>query len=154
MYSFLQPRDDGLPLRSSGQWALEKLDYLRRYIEVFETSMRQGWSVRNYVDILCGPGKVQIRESGTITFGSPLLALTAQHPFTGYYFVDANPDNTAALRSRCDASPLGERVRIYTNDCNVVVNEIVAELRETQQQSLNLAFLEKDWNLLGRRSPN
>lgn len=40
MYNYLQPRDDGLPLRQSGQWALEKLDYLRRYIDVFETAMR------------------------------------------------------------------------------------------------------------------
>ncbi len=30
MYTYLQPVDDGLPMRSSGPWVEEKLDYLRR----------------------------------------------------------------------------------------------------------------------------
>ncbi len=38
---YLDPQDDGLPIRESGLWASEKLDYLRRYIDVFETSMRK-----------------------------------------------------------------------------------------------------------------
>lgn len=38
---YLDPQDDGLPLEDSGLWASDKLDYLRRYIDVFETSMRK-----------------------------------------------------------------------------------------------------------------
>ena len=39
----LKPVEDGHFLRPSGGWAIEKLDYLRRYIDVFETSMKDKW---------------------------------------------------------------------------------------------------------------
>ena len=41
MGSYLSPKDDGLPMRESGKWVAEKLDYLERYINIFETSMHQ-----------------------------------------------------------------------------------------------------------------
>ena len=71
MRNHLEPRSDGLPLRPSGKWALEKLDYLKRYIDVFETSMRNKWKIRNYVDLLAGPGKIWVRETGEVALGSP-----------------------------------------------------------------------------------
>ena len=144
MYSYLQSREDGLPTRLSGPWALTKLDYLKRYIEVFETSMRRRWPNRNYVDILAGPGKIQVRDAGTIYLGSPLLALTTEYPFTGYFLVDADQRNTSALQSRCNTSNLADRVHIYTGDCNVVVDEIVAILKQKEGESLNLAFLDPE----------
>ena len=155
MYSYLEPRDDGLILRPSGQWALEKLDYLKRYIDVFETSMRNKWRIRNYIDLLAGPGKIQIRDTAIVTLGSPLLALTTKHPFTGYHFVDANPANAESLRVRCNAHPLSDRVNVYTGDCNIIVNEIVRELKRDEQSSLNLAFLdpeglELEWKTIGK----
>ena len=144
MYRYLEAKNDGLPTRSSGPWALEKLDYLKRYIEVFETSMRDKWLVRNYVDLLAGPGKNDIREAQTVVLGSPLLALTATHPFTGYYFIDSDPRNTKALRSRCAASAERDRVHIDTGDCNDLVDDVVTELKRTEQKSLNLAFLDPE----------
>jgi three-Cys-motif partner protein len=93
---------------------------------------------------LAGPGKIQIRDVGTVALGSPLLALTTEHPFTGYHFVDSDPNSIAALKSRCEASPLNDRVHIYTGDCNVVVNEIVARLKRDERRSLNLAFLDPE----------
>jgi len=38
--AYLRPEDDGLPMRPSGSWVAEKLDYLRRYVDMFTTSMR------------------------------------------------------------------------------------------------------------------
>lgn len=39
MNNYLIPEDDGLLMRPAGAWAEEKLDYLNRYINVFETAM-------------------------------------------------------------------------------------------------------------------
>lgn len=75
-------------MRPSGRWAIEKLDYVARYINVFETSMRNKWSVRYYVDLMAGPGKNRLKETGQIILGSPLLALTTTYPFTDYFFAD------------------------------------------------------------------
>lgn len=155
---YLQPEDDGLLMRGAGRWAEAKLDYLARYINVFETSMRGKWKVRHYVDLFAGPGKNRIRETGRIFLGSPLLAITTLYPFTRCFFVDSSLPNTSALQSRCQESPFRERVDIRTGDCNMIVNEIVNWIRVLDQQrqqsglwtSFNLAFLdpeglELDW---------
>ena len=144
MQSYLEPRDDGLPMRETGAWVAEKLDYLARYIDVFETAMRRKWPVRNYVDLLAGPGKNIVRDSGAVLLGSPLLALTATYSFTGYFFADLSDENTKALQKRCAASPYSQRVDIRTGDCNDLVNDIVAHIRQDDRRSLNLAFLDPE----------
>jgi three-Cys-motif partner protein len=144
MLNYLQTEDDGLPMRSSGLWVAEKLDYLTRYVNMFETSMRSKWPVRNYIDLMAGPGKNRIRSSNDILLGSPLIALTIEHPFTGYIFTDISRKNTTALTKRCSTSPFFSRVDILTGDCNILVNEIVDRLRRNEQRSLNLAFLDPD----------
>lgn len=142
MQAYLEPRDDGLFMREAGTWAREKLDYLKRYIDVFEIAMRKKWPVRCYVDLFAGPGKNVDRDSGDILLGSPLIALTATCPFTGYFFTDLSDKHTKTLRQRCTASPHSQRVQIWTGDCNDLVNEIVAQIKKDDWRSLNLAFLD------------
>ena len=96
----LDPIDDGLTLRPSGAWAMQKLDYLMRYIDVFETSMRQKWQRRAYIDLFAGPGKCVDRKTGEVFLGSPLVALTTRYPFTEYWFVDKEQPNIDALSAR------------------------------------------------------
>ena len=144
MDTYLQPQDDGLSVREAGPWARIKLDYLKRYTDVFETSMRKKWSVRCYVDLLAGPGKNRDRDSGKIFLGSPLIALTTKYPFTDYFFVDENDENTKALQKRCAASPHSHRTQICAGDCNDLVDDIVAQLRQDDRRSLNLAFLDPE----------
>lgn len=150
MQNYLEAEDDSLLTRSSGRWALEKLDYLERYIDAFVTSMHgKPWRAMQYIDLFAGPGKCRVRGNGEIYLGSPLIALTAAHPFTHYYFVDLDPDNIAALRQRCSASPLANRVQYFTSDSNQVVHEIAQRISRMDRRfiqgkwpSLNLAFLD------------
>jgi three-Cys-motif partner protein len=144
MYTYLKDVDDALPMRETGAWAREKLDYLSRYIAVFEKSMRDKWRYRNYIDLQAGPGKNRVKETSEVFLGSPLLALTTEYPFTGYYFVEYDSEMARALQSRCAASALSDRVHITTGDCNQVVDDIVAALKTTERQSLNLAFLDPE----------
>ena len=66
MHSYLQPQDDGLPMRLSGSWVAEKLDYLERYINIFETSMHsKPWRERHYIDLFAGSGKC-VTETGVV----------------------------------------------------------------------------------------
>jgi three-Cys-motif partner protein len=144
MPNYLQAEVDGLPMRETGVWATEKLDYLARYINVFETAMRGKWKTRCYVDLLAGPGKNFLRDSGTVLLGSPLLALTTPHPFTGYFFADSSEENTQALQLRCAASPLSHQVIIRTGDCNLLVKKVVDMIKPGDRYSLNLAFLDPE----------
>jgi len=105
----------------------------------------------NYIDLFAGPGKCFVPETQAIYLGSPLIALSATHPFTDYFFVDLDDDadNTTALRERCNASLLKESVRCDKGDGNVKVHDIVAQILSVDQaykpgqwSSLNLAFLD------------
>ena len=96
MSDFLLPNDDGLPMRPSGRWVEIKLDYLARFINVFETAMKGKWRFRNYIDLMAGPGKDRIRGKNKVFLGSPLIALTTQYPFTGYFFVELVSKNVIA----------------------------------------------------------
>ena len=88
MNIYLKPEDDGLLMRKSGPWAVIKLDYLSRYINIFETSMRsKPWRKRHFIDLFSGPGKCFVPENKKIFLGSPLIALTTSHPFTDYFYV-------------------------------------------------------------------
>jgi len=144
MNNYLLPVEDGLPMRKAGPWAREKLDYLARYIAVFGVSMRGKWPVRNYVDLLAGPGKNRVQGSGQVLLGSPLLALMARYPFTGYYFVELKRANADALRQRCEAWRGPANVCIQVGDCNKAVDQVVAELARQGNRSLNLAFLDPE----------
>ena len=150
MHTYLQPEDDGLPMRSSGRWVAEKLDYLQRYINFFENSMHtKPWRKRHYIDLFAGPGKCYVSETGAVYLGSPLLALTTPPPFTDYFFVDTDSESIATLQQRCTVSQLSDRVQCLVGDCNLVVREIVERILAVDSEfirdswsSLNLAFLD------------
>jgi three-Cys-motif partner protein len=152
MCAYLQPQDDGLPCRPSGPWVAEKLDYLGRYINAFETAMQgKPWRSRHYIDLFAGPGKCIVRGTRTIYLGSPLLSLTTEYPFTGYFFVELDTEYIAALQQRCNASPLRDQIQCLPGDSNVVVKEIVEHIQNLDRlyipgkwSSLNLAFLDPD----------
>ena len=118
-----------------------KLDYLRRYLNAFTTAMRDHWPAMHYIDLFSGSGKCRDRNTENVHLGSPLIALTATHPFTGYYFVDLNAGNIDALKRRSTASSLADRVKCIAADGNLVVDRIAAEIR-SKSSSLNLAFLD------------
>ncbi len=139
---YLAPVDDGLPMRPSGVWATEKLHYVQRYVEVFCTAMRKRWPVRCYVDLMAGPGKNRVRQTDQVLLGSPLIALTATHPFTDFYFAEADRSNYAALVERCSASDLSSRVQCELGDANLLVNQLVLKLARKAPNSLNMAFLD------------
>jgi len=151
MDKYLLPEDDGLPARTFGKWTTVKLDYLQRYIGLFETSMRsKPWCARSYIDLFSGTGKFQVENQNSFHLGSALLALTTKHPFTHYFFVDESQDNIDILSKRCEKNNNLEK-RFYVGDANSRVNEVVEEIKaidrnrsKDQWTSLNLAFLDPD----------
>jgi three-Cys-motif partner protein len=141
---YLEAQDDGLPVCKYGRQTAEKLDYLRRYLDIFTRSMHDSWPVMHYIDLFAGSGKCRISTAGTIVLGSPLLALTAAQPFSGYFFVDLDRQNVAALEKRCKASDLRDRVQCHVGDANRTVHKVVAEIAGKHRSSLNLAFLDPE----------
>lgn len=137
----LEPVQDDLPVRACGRWTAAKLDYVGRYVQAFEFAIRDKFRCRCYIDLFAGPGKNRTRETGNVLLGSPLRALTVQHPFTHYFFVDANPDNIVALRQRCAALPFNPQLMLLVGDSNQQVRAIVAAVRRLPS-AIGLAFLD------------
>ena len=104
MDPLLEPIDDNLIMRESGGWVIEKLDYLERYINIFETSMKDKFSTRFYIDLLAGPGKNIIRGKNQIVLGSLLISLTTKYPFTEYIFNEYDNKCYLALKTRISNS--------------------------------------------------
>jgi len=150
MQNLLLPIDDGLPIRVFGPWTSVKLDYLRRYIYMLETSMRnKPWRQRNYIDLFAGAGKYREETKGQVFLGSALLALTTEFPFTQMYLADSNKENIDALRLRCATSQCS--IDYIVGNANDVVDHIVSEIASVDSKrmpgkwsSLNLAFLDPD----------
>jgi three-Cys-motif partner protein len=150
---YLEEKDDGLSMRSSGDYAEDKLRILEAYIHIFIVSMRnKQWPAINYVDLQAGPGK-NIFGSNKVKFGSPLIALTAPYPFTNYWFVEQGNAEFSALNKRVAVSPHAAKVKMLQGDCNIVVDSIIDEIRAIDKKpktgdkwsnSLNLAFLDPE----------
>ena len=151
MHKYLLPEDDGLSARTFGKWTAVKLDYLQRYIDLFETSMKgKPWCARCYLDLYSGAGKYQIEGQSNFRLGSALLAITTKHPFTNYFFVDKSQENIDLLSKRCESTTDIQK-KFYVGDANIRVKEIVDEIKaidhnrsKNQWSSLNLAFLDPD----------
>lgn len=163
MDKYLLPEDDGLPIRPSGDWAQDKLFYVKHYIDTFEKSMRNSkWRSRIYIDLFAGPGKCRDRKTKEYFLGSPLLALTTDYPFVNYFFADMDNECLEALKIRSKATTVPEnRICFLVGDANETVYEITKEIRAIDKPyipdvwpSLNLAFLDPNgvdelkWNIV------
>jgi three-Cys-motif partner protein len=163
MEKYLLPEDDGLPIRPSGDWAQDKLFYVKHYIDTFEKSMRNSkWRSRIYIDLFAGPGKCKDRKTKEYFLGSPLLALTTEYPFVKYFFADMDNESLEALKTRSKATKVPEdKIHFLVGDANEVVYEITKEIRRIDRPyipdvwpSLNLAFLDPNgvdelkWNII------
>ena len=153
MEKYLLPENDGLAVRPSGIWAKDKLFYLKKYISVFETSMRgKPWRRRIYIDLFSGSGKCIVEGSQEYFLGSPLISLTTEHPFTDYYFVDKDKVNIDSLRTRSAATPIPQnKIDFLVGDANQEVKDVVNKIQKIDNiyipdtwPSLNLAFLDPE----------
>jgi len=130
---------DGLPVRSSGAWAEEKLYYLRRYLDIFSNGMKNKWAGRlYYVDLFAGPGRCRVRGTGEEYDGSPLIALT-QFEFGKYYFFESDPASFHALETRVKSrvSEKLDKISMFLGDCNNTI-----EKANLPREGLGVAFID------------
>jgi three-Cys-motif partner protein len=103
------PASDGLLARKSGEWAKRKHHYLRNYCGITTISMRSKFKLV-YLDVMAGPGRCKIKETGEEFPGSPLVAL--DFDFAEYIFIEEEPGLADALKQRIAAHPKARKVRV------------------------------------------
>jgi three-Cys-motif partner protein len=134
------PAVDGLPARVSGTWAEEKLVYLDKYMDIFNTGMKGRWQNRVYLDVMAGSGRC-VTEEGREFSGSPLLALDTKTPFSKVVLVEESSELEAALKARVATHSRRGTVEILRGDCND--KAVIAALRSfVATDALALAFVD------------
>ena len=117
---------DAIPrVRQVGSWTQQKLNYLDKYLHAFMGATQRITSPLVYLDLFAGPGYDQLRDTGEIIAGSPVIAMRAG--FSHVSLVDLDPANTAALRQLESKEPRG-RVRIYTGDSNQQIDAVLSNV--------------------------
>lgn len=135
---------DGQLAYKVGEWARDKLFYIERYCELFNTAMKRKWQVRSYIDLFAGPGICTLGARRIEIKGSPLIALGCEVPFTHYYFNDADPAVINALMVR-SSMHTSVQIEYFCKDCNIVVNEL---LKKMPQGSLDFCFIDPfNWEM-------
>lgn len=142
----VSPGDDGLPVQDVGIWALDKHDYLQRFIEAsagprgvfLRSSVAYAPAGAGFIDLFAGPGRARVRETEQFIAGSPIVALDhSRQPFTKVVAIDLDPENVSALRARTAA--YGARCEIIQGDCNDVIDDAIRRLPE---DGLNLGLID------------
>lgn len=135
---------DGELALKVGRWTKDKLFYIRRYCDIFNTGMKGKWAVRTYIDLFAGPGRCLVEATKEKIEGSPLVALSCKVPFTHYFFNDIQPDVIDSLKTRA-ASFSFAVLHYYKKDCNRVVDELVQDL---PAGSLDFCFVDPfNWEI-------
>jgi len=125
--------EDGLLREIVGEWALEKHERLKRYIDISKHARKKFISgpaaSASYIDLFCGPGQSRVRDTKTVIDGSPLIAFkTAQdggYPFTDIHLGDLNAEVVEAACTRIERS--GGKARKYIGPAQATVDQIVKD---------------------------
>lgn len=142
--------DDNLPVSEVGEWTLEKHERLRRYVDITRgvrkkwlTPMRLGVLApgATYIDLFCGPGRSQIRDTGRVIDGSPVVAASAAAeggaPFSKILLADLDPSLVQAASARLSAR--GMAAGCFVGPASETAREIAKDL---DPHGLHFAFLD------------
>ncbi|PUE08694.1 hypothetical protein B9Z51_07020 [Limnohabitans sp. T6-5] len=140
------PGDDGLIADDVGYWATEKHDYLVRYISISRAARKRylppkGPGGATFIDLFCGTGRSQVRDTGAWIDGSAVAAwkqsVKDEAPFTNVIIADKDPEALYACQERLKR--LGAPVTCYVNEAAAVARQIG---QTPTPYGLNLAFLD------------
>lgn len=129
-----------------GSWVPdEKHERLKRYIDISRAARKKflgrGKAGATYIDLLAGPGKARIRETGKIIDGSPVVAFKIANekgaPFSEIHIADED-GHAVQECSRCLAV-LGATAQQYVGPAHQTVEQVVAKLNP---HALHFAFLD------------
>jgi three-Cys-motif partner protein len=80
------------------------------------------------VDLYAGAGYNRIRGTSKILLGSPIRALTLEHPFDKYVFCEQDAQNLEALKVRVKRTASSANVAFVSGDCNKRITDVLTEI--------------------------
>ena len=127
-----------------GPWSEQKLQLLKKYLSAYTRIMRaQTWCSRgyHYIDAFAGTGRPRARDEEKYIDGSPRVALTIEHPFDSYTFIEKTPWRVQRLGQLKEEFP-DRDIRICQDDCNQVITAEVTPRIRYEYYNRGLVFLD------------
>jgi len=136
--------DDGLFCPEVGDWAEEKHGIVSLYAKLFSTGMKEKWDERVYIELYAGSGFAKIRNTTRVIAGSPIRALTLEHPFDKYIFCEENAAQLDVLKKRVKQIAPQRAVAYVAGDCNEHISEVLANIPapSANHRVLSLCFVD------------
>ncbi len=134
---------DGLPVRSVGEWAYDKIYRLIQYFGIFASGMKNQWEALNYVEIGSGPGRSIVREDCMELDGTAIAIARNRHfsLLQKAMFVDSSPRITEILNQRLAALGAGPRAKGVVGDYEDAAS-LTGALAGLRSRSLNFVFID------------
>ncbi len=126
-----------------GPWSEDKLQLLGKYLHAYTVIMKdQQWCRGyHYIDAFTGTGKSRARDEERYIDGSPRVALTIQHPFHSYTFIEKTSWRVHRLRELEDEFP-DQDIRIREGDCNRIITTEITPRIHYERFNRGLIFLD------------
>lgn len=136
--------DDGLPAEYVGPWAIEKYNYLCRYVDISRGARGKfigpGKAGATYLDLFCGPGRAKVRN-GEFTDGGCVAAwrksVAGGAPFSQVFIADIDEVRLNAAAERLKQA--GAPVTAFHGPALQTVESI---LKRLDPYGLHFAFLD------------
>ncbi len=116
-----------LDVREGGRYVERKLNAVRSYLYAFTKALEGKFPGLGYLETHAGPGITEIRGSGRLLLGTPLLALTNLPSFTNLRFIELNNSRKQALEARLQrwAVP-GLVYSVFRGNCNELIDSVMS----------------------------
>lgn len=140
---FVNDPSDGKPALVVGDWALDKIARVARYIDCARAARRKfsSFSSCSFIDAFSGPGRLFLREAQSYSDGSPLAAWNISKmkgvPLDLVAVADLDPNSVAVCEGRLKS--LGAPVKSFVGPADQTIPEIS---RILDRKGLHLAFLD------------
>lgn len=129
--------DDGFTRSDVDPWQQQKQQLIQHYLRANYNRLDLRNKNKIYLDIGCGPGLLNVKESKNTLIGSPLLALGMEESFNRYIFCDKETTFTNALKVRVNKFFPKENVLILDGDINKLIEILPRYLPEQQGKIAN-----------------
>ncbi|WP_447924745.1 three-Cys-motif partner protein TcmP [Georgenia muralis] len=117
-----------MPARGWSYWSRNKLEILQGYLPAFNRASKSA-EERIYIDLMAGEPENYDRDTGETFDGSARLALASDPGFTRFVFGEA-PQKASRLQADLEHRYPGAPFRVYPGDCNITIDQMLADLRE------------------------
>lgn len=112
-----------------GEWSIDKLAFLDRYLPVFAKAAQKA-KHRYYIDAFAGNGEWLHRETGAYVEGSASIALRNVSGFTRQFFVEMDDGRVNNLKGLVDKFKAHDKADVLQGDTNKVLPTLMQKIHK------------------------